>query len=62
MPLVLNDYAKRMKYTLVKPEQMFNLSSLNTSYKLFKKINDEIPVEEQLKICIKMTLYIGCIT
>jgi len=52
MPLVLNDYAKRMKYTLVKPEQMFNLSSLNTSYKLFKKINDEIPVEEQLKMYI----------
>jgi hypothetical protein len=50
MPLVLNDVRERMKSVLVKPEELVKLTSLTSSYKSFKKLNNELSIEEQLKM------------
>lgn len=50
MPLIINDVRNRMKCHLVKPEELINPLSLSSKYKYKLKLNDETPVEEQLKV------------
>ena len=59
MPLVINDVRNRMKCHLVKPEELNNPLTLTSTHPYREKLNDQVPIEEQLKVYTPAVIDLG---